>query len=199
MITNTVNGKRYIGQSINCEGRWEDHKTCNRVYALYNAIRKYGVDSFTHEILIACPIESLDFFEIAFIAGYGTFKGEGYNLTEGGSGTRGYKASDETKKKLSEAGKGRKDSDETRKKKSESALGKRKTEEHKKALSEANLGKKHTEEWKQKQSERFKGRTGAIPDQETRNKMSESAKNRPPVSDATRKKLSEAGLKRYAK
>ncbi len=52
-ITNIKNGKVYIGQSIDIEERWRQHKKdCNRRNQnLYLAFRKYGLDSFYFEVL----------------------------------------------------------------------------------------------------------------------------------------------------
>lgn len=86
-----------------------------------HAIRKYGKDSFDFKILIVCPAERLDYYEMACIAEYNTFEGEGYNCTEGGGGVRGYHHSKETRRKQSEANIGKTSSIETRMKKSESA------------------------------------------------------------------------------
>lgn len=51
-ITNTINNKCYIGQTIRpIEKRWNDHiKDSKKVnYVLYRAMRKHGVDNFSIE------------------------------------------------------------------------------------------------------------------------------------------------------
>lgn len=55
-ITNTKNNMVYIGQSINVEKRWINHKskafnTNSREYniPLYQDFRKYGLNNFTLE------------------------------------------------------------------------------------------------------------------------------------------------------
>ena len=52
-ITNLLNGKCYIGQSINIQKRWTNHKTSYKNpnkdcynYPLYKAFRKYGLENF---------------------------------------------------------------------------------------------------------------------------------------------------------
>jgi len=50
-ITNQINGKIYIGQSIDIERRWNQHKYGKGSIILKNAISKYGVDNFKFEIL----------------------------------------------------------------------------------------------------------------------------------------------------
>ena len=50
---NQINGKVYIGQSMNPKDRWSrqghQYKSCTY---FYNAIQKYGWNNFIHEILI---------------------------------------------------------------------------------------------------------------------------------------------------
>ena len=58
-IENLVNGKCYIGQSKYIEKRWTDHKSnaFNSIqkdqykYPLYRAIRKYGLENFSFEVI----------------------------------------------------------------------------------------------------------------------------------------------------
>jgi len=79
------------------------------------------------------------------------------------------------------------DPEKRRKNHSEAMKGRKYSEEHKKKISESHKGKKISEEHKKKISERAKNRSEA-----TRKKMSEAAKKRPKISEATRKKLSES-------
>ena len=51
-ITNQVNGKRYVGQSIHIETRWKQHiytalNIPEEKTKIYNAIRKYGLNNFS--------------------------------------------------------------------------------------------------------------------------------------------------------
>jgi group I intron endonuclease len=57
-IKNKINDMAYIGQSIEIERRWIAHKRIafspndsSYKYPLYQAIRKYGLDNFTFEVL----------------------------------------------------------------------------------------------------------------------------------------------------
>jgi group I intron endonuclease len=50
-ITNNINGKVYIGQSIDIERRWNQHKYGKGSIILRNAIKKYGINNFKFEIL----------------------------------------------------------------------------------------------------------------------------------------------------
>jgi group I intron endonuclease len=92
-ITNKINGHSYIGQSLNIEQRWTEHKKCiNNTESwdrsLYKAIRKYGLDNFSWEIIEECSEENLDNRETYWIDYYNSYN-DGYNQTMGGSGTHG--------------------------------------------------------------------------------------------------------------
>lgn len=64
-ITNTVNNKKYIGQSINIIDRWREHRqrANNGTEYLYQAIRKYGIQNFVFEVVEECLIEDLNLKE----------------------------------------------------------------------------------------------------------------------------------------
>ena len=91
-ITNKINGKIYIGQAININTRWYHHKNNafikNKNQALYQAMRKYGVDNFTIEqIDSAYSKDELNKKEIYWIEKYQSYKSSnGYNRTRGGDG-----------------------------------------------------------------------------------------------------------------
>lgn len=95
-ITNTINGKCYIGQSINIERRIKEHLRdfTKFDYAIYVAMRKYGVDNFTFDTIHECKREELDELEIEYIdklRSYIRFENSnGYNETLGGKGLVGY-------------------------------------------------------------------------------------------------------------
>lgn len=88
-ITNNINGKCYIGQSVDIKLRWKTHisnskrdKTNNR---FYNSLRKNGVNNFEFEIIIICDKNMLNYFEMECIKLYETTNpNKGYNLTIGG-------------------------------------------------------------------------------------------------------------------
>ena len=95
LITNPINGKVYVGQTLDYKKRMNGHKYSgkNPKHYFCNAIRKYGWENFTKEILIdEVPEEDLDNLEINYIAFYDSFNREkGYNGTKGGEGASGYK------------------------------------------------------------------------------------------------------------
>lgn len=92
-ITNKVNGKVYIGQSISIEHRWVAHKSTafrktSKEYdkPLYASIRKYGLDNFDFSVIEECQPAELNEKEIYWIKYYQSNDlSKGYNLTPGGN------------------------------------------------------------------------------------------------------------------
>lgn len=98
-------GKSYIGQTNNYNNRCRQHKTTIGCPAFHNAIKKHGWDSFTHEILHEnLTIDQANELEAKCILEHNTLSPNGYNLKTGGLNS---KHSDETKAKMSLAGKGK--------------------------------------------------------------------------------------------
>ena len=109
MHEHRVNGKKYIGiTSQKPESRWANGEGYRRCPRFYYAIRKYGWDTFHHEILFTdLPQTDAEQVEIELIAKYHTTDPEhGYNLASGGRVNAGFHRSDEFRKKLSESLKG---------------------------------------------------------------------------------------------
>jgi group I intron endonuclease len=109
LITNKVNGKQYIGQTVRpLHLRWNSHTYAAREgakFALPLAILKYGASFFTMESLHVCESqEEMDFVECFYIALLDTMAPNGYNLTPGGEHPV---LTDESKKKMSLAKQGR--------------------------------------------------------------------------------------------
>lgn len=110
-ITNKINGKVYIGQTVRTlKQRWKDHrseaKDCKRGRAIHKAIRKYGVENFTVEqIDVATCQEELNEKERYWIEFYDSMnRNKGYNLTNGGDS---FKMAESVKVKISEFAKTR--------------------------------------------------------------------------------------------
>ena len=106
-ITNLINNKRYIGQSVNITDRWRAHRIRSKTQEtpLYRAIRKYGLDNFSFEVLEECSQEELNDKEVYWIAFYKANQREfGYNLTSGGDAVseKFYKVSDEQVREIYE-------------------------------------------------------------------------------------------------
>ena len=142
-------GKQYIGQTKRTvEQRLKEHATrpasCS---ILYNAITKYGIESFDTEILVETNNDMLNHYETLFINMYNTIEPNGYNIRSGGCQQSTH--SEESRKRMSVAKTGSKNhnygkprTDETRHKISESKsgeshhfYGKHLSEEHRQKLS----------------------------------------------------------------
>jgi group I intron endonuclease len=188
-ITNKINNKEYIGQSIH-----NDDKYYGSGKYIKRAIEKYGTENFEKEIIEECSNDILDEREKYWINEYNTFE-NGYNLTLGGQNgwMTGKKHTEETKEKISKKLKGennpfygKKHSDETKKKISNSIKEsdewnkKIKSKEHRNKLSKSQKGRKHTDETKRKISEINKGKKRSA---ETKKKMSEIQKQIKPFYD----------------
>ena len=118
LVTCVPTGKKYVGQAVLLTGsdlrpygtykRWKSHiyeafhsmKTCRH---LNFAINKYGEDAFIVEPILTCKLDKINEYEIYFIKYYNTLVPNGYNLQEGGKSGR---ASEETKKRMSESTRG---------------------------------------------------------------------------------------------
>lgn len=85
-IENRINGKSYIGQSINVTKRLRDHKSNskNLDYPLYLAISKYGEENFSFNLIEECSQDLLNEREIYWIKKYDSYF-NGYNQTLGGN------------------------------------------------------------------------------------------------------------------
>lgn len=85
-ITNKINNKIYIGQSVDIKRRWSDEKSRSNnnslclVSALYSALHKYGVDNFTFEIIEECNETQLNEREAFWINKFNSIKPNGYNI-----------------------------------------------------------------------------------------------------------------------
>lgn len=67
IIISPTNG-RYIGSSTNLKKRFNRYKnlSCQNQYALYNSLKKYGVDNHTIKVLYYCDKSELLFWERIF-------------------------------------------------------------------------------------------------------------------------------------
>ena len=91
--TNNINGKKYVGQTINPEQRYNAHKSNyqnpqNKEYdsLIHRAFRKYGFNSFKYEILVKDidDINILNELEIYYIKKFNCQVPNGYNIENGG-------------------------------------------------------------------------------------------------------------------
>ncbi len=177
-----VNGKIYIGQSTNINQRIKDHR-CNcqnltRNYIttrLYLAMRKYGVENFTVEILEKVEDLSLiDTREQYYLDLFTSYNNKiGYNTCPYVKSNRGVIHSDETKKKISDKKKGIKQSPELIAKRIAPLIGRKRAPEIGAKISIAQKGKKVSEATKQKLALANKGR---VQSDEEKSKRVESMK-----------------------
>ncbi len=107
IITNRVNGKVYVGQTIRTLAqRRGEHlyrfRKAERDHLIYLAFRKHGVENFDWDVLETCEdIAELNDREEFYINKFDSYN-HGYNMNTGGN-----TVSVETRKKLSEIFKGR--------------------------------------------------------------------------------------------
>lgn len=200
------NGKRYIGITTKtAEVRFKGHEQALRTAKtngpmLYRAWRKHGAPALT----VLAIVEDEDLFETErrAISVFGTLSPGGYNLTEGGEagcsqhpevrakiGAASRNPSDETRAKLSAAGRGKKMSPEAIAKRSAARRGKKRSPEAVAKTNAANRGRKHSAEARARMSVAKRN-----PSAETRAKISaaQRARARTPASAETRAKMSTA-------
>jgi group I intron endonuclease len=88
-ISNIVNGKTYIGQTVqqNPKMRWYDHCARTRKgvnHPLCNAINKYGMENFIWEVIDhASSLDALNMLEQHYVKHYNSIN-EGYNIRHAG-------------------------------------------------------------------------------------------------------------------
>jgi group I intron endonuclease len=111
-ITNTINGKIYIGQTIkSLSSRWSQHKSQTRYVSkgnnrkicryLHSAMVKYGIDNFKIEEIDGANSQAeLNYKEWLYIHKFDCIAPNGYNLRAGGHSRS--VVSESTRKLLSE-------------------------------------------------------------------------------------------------
>lgn len=167
LITNKINGKQYIGQSIqnDINKRWNQYKNLkkhNIGRCLYNSFIKYGIHNFKFQIICICFDEDCNKYEIEYIKKFNTIVPKGYNLSEGGGNKsshpdtkkliseklKGKKLSEKAKEKISKANKGRVVTIETKEKISKTLKLREQSEEF--LIKRLNMIKNYSKETKEK-------------------------------------------------
>lgn len=103
-ITNMLNGKVYIGQTINLNGRYGNHKSGKSSLFIHGAIRKYGFKNFKLEVIEEVPkkLKVMNDREIYWINHYNSCDPEiGYNYSTVGQTNLGHVVTQATRLKLS--------------------------------------------------------------------------------------------------
>lgn len=169
LITNLVNGKLYVGQTIrSIEERWKNHTDD---IVVDRAIKKYGVKNFKIEQILSCSSQKeLDFWENFLIKLLDTKNPNiGYNIKDGGaSGAH----SEETKKLISESSR-LMWKDPNKKAEISRSISKKLKEVHPKGM----LGKSHRDNTKQLMSRRRKEFYKNPETEKTRGAVAEKARN----------------------
>jgi group I intron endonuclease len=166
LLRNTVNGKIYVGKSLNLRKRISQYRCVNEdteARPIVNAIRKYGWGKFEVEILEIVDDDSILERESFWIKAYNsTDKSKGYNILEFHTDWTGRRHSDESKQKMRK-------NHPNFSKENHPRWGTKHSEESKKKMSEKKKNtfisdrnpfwnKKHTEETKKIISEKNKER-----------------------------------------
>jgi len=156
-IENVVNGRRYIGSTINYKSRWHTHRSTLRrgkhhSFILQKAWNKYGEKAFTFKLLLVCDKAQRIEYEnrLMPLQAYNVMQTAKESLVRGG-----WNHSDEFKQKMSLLHK-----------------GKVLTVEHRLKLSEQRKGRTENAAFKEKASAR---QTGVSPSKDTRRKLSLAA------------------------
>lgn len=174
-------GKVYIGQSVDIHDRFRKYKSlkCKDQQALFNSLKKHGVEKHIFEIINICDVSELNDLEIHYSNLFkSTTKEFGLNIRDCG-GAKGLH-SEETKIKIGLAHKGKVVSENTKQLLRDANKGKHDGEKNN------NYGKKMSKELKEKL---LSIRKGSVASEETRKKQSESHKGKF-VSEETRMKIS---------
>lgn len=160
-VTNTVNGKRYIGITRGAVSkRWKQHcyYALDPKALLARAIAKHGANSFCVEVIgTADTWSEICRMEREAIAFEGTMAPAGYNLTSGGYGGVMFDA-------------------DVSKRSADSRRGRKATDAHRAAISAAHKGRKRDPEVARKCGLAHRGKTISA---ETRAKMSAALRGRP--------------------
>lgn len=202
-ITNKINEKIYIGQSIDTRKRWYAHKNEARkkcpVSLISRAIKKYGAGNFEFEVIAGCKTwDDANEGETLLVSQYNSLTPNGYNVTLGGynapKSELWLQSMREWRGSLSEEEKQaikNKQSQATKQQIIEQghpALGRIVTEEEKELHRKARLEKpiEYTAELRQKMSEAHIGHTDS---EETKQKKSKRA------AEAWSKRINYDGIK----
>lgn len=184
-IVNKVNGKRYVGQSVNVESRWISHRKGRSNAHLQAAFHKYGLDNFEFILVKKCKRSQLDReeqrlldqrpeYNKSYIAGHIEFTEEVRHKMSVKRIARG-PVTEETKKKTSDTSKGRifgfkwedgyEMAQEVKDKISVARTGMKFTDEHKENISISKIGNNYGA-----------GNKGKVTSDEVKLKLSEAAK-----------------------
>ena len=158
-LRNNINGKSYVGQTIDIQKRLWKHKSIAKTKnykntnKFYTDLDLFGINNFTLIILESCDANLLDEKERYWIKKLNTIEPNGYNILVGGhklykteNPFYGKHHTNETKEKISKKNKNRNVSDDERKMRSNINLNKKNpfyekhhTNETKEKIKQANI------------------------------------------------------------
>lgn len=212
LVTNRLTGSRYVGiTNRSLEDRWSEHRyrsKQNARFKLARAIQKYGPSSFDVEVI--CELDNYDDLlaaERIFIANFGTFSNDGYNMTPGGETSptlvkeialRGGATRSRTRRGVNHPMYGKRQSQETIEKRRASLKKTASTEEWKARRSEISRRSWERQEVRDKRVSALRGLKKSPMSQETKDKLS-LAKKGTVIAPETREKLSRAIREVWAK
>lgn len=158
-IENIVNGKVYIGQSVDIEARWAVHKSTalKSQQPLYRAMRKYGLDNFVFSVLEETAPDILTEAEGRHMAEHRE-RGQLYNLAPAAGSTLGFRHSAESKEKMAASRRGIPLPDNVRAKLSEAQKASEATAAHCREMAAAKRGVPHTAEHRARIGAKSRGR-----------------------------------------
>jgi len=158
-ITNTLNGKRYVGSAKCMKVRRSKHISAlslgkHHAKHLQAAVKLYGIDVFEFAPILLCAPEDLIFYEQRAID---HIQPE-YNSSPTAGNTLGVKCSPERKKKISDAHKGKTLSNDHRAAIAAAGIGRKASPETKAKLLVVARAKAEDPEWRRKVKEGCIGR-----------------------------------------
>ena len=175
-------GNLYIGPSQNIRKRWREHRNDlkrgrHHSVVLQKAFDKYQ-DTLEYTLLLVCNPKDLVTYEQQYI----DFYKPKYNICLIAGSCLGFKHTDETRQKMSEAHKGMPVSEESRRKIALSKIGKPRPQHVIDAVKKALTGRRLSEAKKQNLREKMGGKNhpnwGKKHSEETKAKISEKARSR---------------------
>ncbi len=173
-ITNTVNGKRYVGSAAKSfELRWRQHRNRLRRGShhsrhLQGAWIQYGESAFEFSVLIVCDPDDCVRMEQVYIDTFNSANEEfGYNICPNAGSSLGFKMTEQTREKM----RGRVITQEERRRRSElmkgrivrpevlaKRIGKKRTKEQRERIAAALRGKPKSPEHCRRMSDSLTGR-----------------------------------------
>jgi len=199
LVTNCINGKRYVGKSVfSMEERRRTHERDSRYETrsyFHRALRKYGYENFEWRLITGGLDESiLDEAEMLAIEFLGTEVPDGYNMTGGGDGALHRCQTEQAKSEISRKAKERFSRPGIREKHRATMKRTMGRPEVREKLRIAQTGKKASLQARINMSKIRKGRKGKPHSEETKALLSRINKGKVsgPFSKEHRRKISEA-------